>query len=152
MNAFCLVQWAHFIYFGKREGRKAAEENGYFKFIAQLKTVSFPKAYSVHWKDNSIFHLSFLFLSVKNWNSDSLVNRTLVAKGNLKWWRQQFSIIVNSSTLLVEVCSWEIKQKPPGLLEKQRQKLWMLPGGNWINWYTSRLRKLYMLQAAAIVC
>lgn len=57
----------HFVLFSEHtlsilatgKGRKAAEENGYFKFIAQLKTVSFPKAYSVHWKDNNIFHLSF---------------------------------------------------------------------------------------------
>lgn len=111
MNAFCLVQWAHFIYFSNREER-LQKKMVILNSLLDVRLSVFQKSYSVHWKDNSIFHLSFLFLSVKNWNSDSLVNRILVAKGNLKWGRQQFSIIVNTSTLLVEVCSWETKQKP----------------------------------------
>lgn len=72
----------------------------------------------MHWKDNNIFHLSFLFLSVKNWNSDSLVNRILVAKGNLKWRRQQFSISQYFHITCRDVLLRN-QAKTPGLPEKQ---------------------------------
>lgn len=84
-NSECILSCSvSTLYLFQQQGRKAAEENGYFKFIAQLKMVSFLKTHSEHWKDNNIFHLSFLFLFMKNWNSDSLVDRRLVSKGNLK--------------------------------------------------------------------
>lgn len=82
-----------------------------FNSLLNLRLSVFQKPALCIGKTTISFTWAFLFLSVKNWNSDSLVNRTHVAKGNLKWWRQQFSIIANISTLLAEVCSWEIKQK-----------------------------------------